>query len=51
MGATHTQTSHGDVVVDKKYKVVTTPCYMLEATIDQIGDGANNVIDAVLELA
>lgn len=50
MGATHTMTSHGEVVVDKKYKVVTTPCYMLDATIDQIGDGASNVIDAVLEL-
>ena len=50
MGATHTMTSHGEVVVDKKYKVVTTPCYMLDATIDQIGDGASNLIDAVLEL-
>jgi len=50
MGATHTLTSHGEVVVDKNYKVVTTPCYMLDATIDQIGEGADNVIDAVLKL-
>ena len=50
MGATHTLTSHGEVVVDHKYKVVTTPCYMLDATIDQIGEGAENVIDAVLKL-
>lgn len=51
MGATHKQTSHGEVVVDKKYKVVTTPCYMLDATIAQIGDGAGNLVNAILELA
>ena len=50
MGATHTETSHGEVVVDRKYKVVTTPCYMLDATIDQIGEGADNVVEALLEL-
>ena len=50
MGARHTETSHGEVVVDKKYKVVTTPCYMLDASIDQIGEGAENVVDAVLKL-
>lgn len=51
MGATHKNTSHGEVVVDQKHKVVTTPCYMLDASIDQIGDGAENVIDAILRLA
>jgi enhancing lycopene biosynthesis protein 2 len=50
MGATHKKTSHGEVVVDRKYKVVTTPCYMLDATIAQIGDGARNVVDAMLKL-
>ena len=51
MGATHTKTTHGEIVTDQKYKVVTTPCYMLDATIDQIGEGASNVIDEVLKLA
>ena len=50
MGATHTGTSHGEVVVDSKYKVVTTPCYMLDATIAQIGEGAENVVDAMMKL-
>ena len=50
MGATHTKTSHGEVVIDEKYKVVTTPCYMLDATIDQIGEGAENVVEAVLKI-
>lgn len=49
-GAKHTPTTHGEVVVDKKYKVVTTPCYMLDATIDQIGVGAENVVKKLIEL-
>ena len=51
MGATHKETTHGDVIVDKNYKVATTPCYMLDATIAQIGDGANNLVKAILEMA
>lgn len=51
LGATHVNTSHGEIVVDEKYKVVTTPCYMLDATIDQIAEGANNVVAKMLELA
>ncbi|UCG27382.1 MAG: isoprenoid biosynthesis glyoxalase ElbB [Bacteroidales bacterium] len=50
LGAMHKQTTHGEVVVDKKYKVVTTPCYMLDADIVQIGDGAENVVKAILSL-
>ncbi len=50
LGATHTSTTHGEVVVDNKYKLATTPCYMLEANIDQIADGAENVVKAMLEL-
>lgn len=49
MGGTHKQTTHGEVVVDEKYKVFTTPCYMLDATIEQIADGANNIIRAILK--
>jgi enhancing lycopene biosynthesis protein 2 len=50
LGATHISTTHGEVVVDNKYKLATTPCYMLEATIDQIADGAENVVKTMLEL-
>ncbi|MCK5022257.1 MAG: isoprenoid biosynthesis glyoxalase ElbB [Candidatus Pacebacteria bacterium] len=50
MGATHKETIHGEVVIDKKNKVVTTPCYMLDANIGQIGDGANNVVKSILKL-
>ena len=49
-GANHKISSHGEIVVDHNYKVVTTPCYMLDATIVQIGEGAENVVKAMLEL-
>lgn len=49
-GATHINTSHGEIVYDPKYKLVTTPCYMLDATIDQIADGADNLVRKIMEL-
>ena len=50
MGATHKNTTHGEVVVDDKFKLVTTPCYMLDATILHIAEGANNVVKTILEM-
>jgi enhancing lycopene biosynthesis protein 2 len=50
MGGSHIVTSHGGIVTDDKYKVVTTPCYMLDATIDQIADGAEKVVKKILEM-
>jgi enhancing lycopene biosynthesis protein 2 len=51
MGAKHKDTTHGEVIIDKNYKIVTTPCYMLDANISQIGEGANNIVKAILDLA
>jgi enhancing lycopene biosynthesis protein 2 len=50
MGATHKETTHGEVVVDTRYKVVTTPCYMLDANIVQIAEGADNIVKAMMKL-
>jgi len=50
MGGRHVKTSHGEVVVDKKYNVFTTPCYMLDANIIQIELGAKNIIEAIIEV-
>lgn len=50
MGAKHIITTHGNVVVDKKYNVVTTPCYMLDATIMDIFEDANAVISTIFEM-
>ncbi|MCD4665696.1 MAG: isoprenoid biosynthesis glyoxalase ElbB [Bacteroidales bacterium] len=49
MGATHKQTNHGEVIVDEKNNVFTTPCYMLDATILDIAKGASNIVKAMLE--
>ncbi len=49
-GASHVETTHGEVVIDDRYKLVTTPCYMLDATIVQIAEGADNVVKAMLKL-
>ena len=49
MGATHVKTDHGDVVFDEEKLVFTTPCYMLDASILDIDDGANNVVKAMME--
>ena len=50
IGGTHVKTTHGEIVVDEKYKVITTPCYMLDATIDQIANGAENVVGKIFEM-
>jgi enhancing lycopene biosynthesis protein 2 len=36
------------VVVDKKNNVFTTPCYMLDATIVQIYQGAGNLVNEIM---
>ena len=48
MGSTHIETTHGDVVYDEENNIFTTPCYMLDADITQIHDGAYNIVDAML---
>jgi enhancing lycopene biosynthesis protein 2 len=50
MGARHTPTWQGEIAVDRDNKVVSTPCYMLESRVDQIGQGADNLVKAMLDL-
>ena len=49
-GATHKVTTHGEVIVDIKNKVATTPCYMLDATIAQVAEGAEHIVDELLKM-
>ncbi len=51
MGGTHTTTGHGEIVVDRENRLVTTPCYMLDSRVDQIADGADRLIRELLEMA
>jgi len=50
MDAHHVVTGHGEIIVDEKYKVVTTPCYMLDADITQIQQGTENLVKALFEM-
>jgi enhancing lycopene biosynthesis protein 2 len=50
MGAHHTTSMQTEVVVDIAHKIVTTPCYMLDARVDQIGEGADRLVQEVLNL-
>lgn len=50
MGAQHTVTDHGQVVVDEANRVVTTPAYMLDAHLGNIEEGAAALVKAVLNM-
>jgi len=49
LGATHVQTNHGEVILDEKHNLYTTPCYMLDANILDIARGASNIVKAMME--
>jgi enhancing lycopene biosynthesis protein 2 len=50
MGATHQKSDHGEVVVDKNRKIATSPCYMLDANLLNVAEGADNVVKSLIEL-
>lgn len=50
MGAQHVPTMQGEIALDRQHKIVTTPCYMLPSRVDQIAEGADNLIAAMLTM-
>lgn len=50
LGANHKITGHGEVAIDRTNKIVTSPCYMLDATIVQVAEGAERTVQAMMEL-
>jgi enhancing lycopene biosynthesis protein 2 len=50
LGGSHETKKHGEVSVDRKNKIVTAPCYMLDATISEIAADADAVVKAMIEL-
>lgn len=50
MGGIHEAKRHGEVSIDKKNRIVTTPAYMLNATITDIARDAEEVIKALKEM-
>jgi enhancing lycopene biosynthesis protein 2 len=51
LGARHVAAEATGVVVDRKNRIVTSPCYMLATRISQVADGAEKAVKALLELA
>lgn len=43
------ETSHGEVVIDRERKIFTTPCYMLDASISQIAEGTERIVQEMLK--
>ena len=44
MGAVHVITTHEQITVDEKLKIITSPCYMMDATVGQIFRGVDNAV-------
>jgi len=47
-GNLYARTTHGEVVTDRDRKFFTTPCYMLDASISQIAEGAENIVREIM---
>ena len=45
MGCKHIETTHGGVAVDKENKIFTTPCFMLDASLKDVYQGAWNLVE------
>lgn len=50
VGATHIETTSGNICIDKANKVVTAPCYMLYASIVNIFDEADKLVKELLSM-
>jgi enhancing lycopene biosynthesis protein 2 len=50
MGGQHVNSAPGEVIVDQKNKIATSPCYMLDSSISQVAEGADNVVKAILNM-
>ena len=49
IGCKHTETTHGGVAIDKENKIYSTPCFMLDATLKDIYQGAWNLVEAMIK--
>lgn len=50
MGGVHKEKANGEVQIDIKNRIVTSPCYMLDASISDIADGADKTVKALMLL-
>ena len=50
LGVKTVNASAKDIVIDPKNKVVTTPCYMLDARISELAQGIEKLVQALLKM-
>jgi enhancing lycopene biosynthesis protein 2 len=48
MGGVHKEKGNGEILVDIKNKIVSSPCYMIDASISDIFDGADKAVKALI---
>lgn len=49
-GTKTTNTDARSIVIDKDNKIVTTPCYMLDARISEVGEGIEKLIQQLIRM-
>ena len=49
IGCMHTETTHGGVAIDKENKVFSTPCFMLDASLKDVYQGAWNLVEEMVK--
>lgn len=49
IGCKHTETIHGGVAVDKENKIFSTPCFMLDASLKDVYQGAWNLVEEMIK--
>lgn len=49
IGCRHTETHHGEVAIDAENKIYSTPCFMLNATLKNVYEGAWNLVEAMIQ--
>lgn len=50
LDSTHIEAQIGQVVIDRRHKIASTPCYMLDSNIVQIAESATKIVNAVIDL-
>jgi enhancing lycopene biosynthesis protein 2 len=51
IGAIHKETTHGEIVTDTNNKIITSPCYMLDASISQVNEGVQKLVKRLIEMS
>lgn len=50
MGATHEITSAASVCIDRRNKILTTPCYMLDKTLKDVAVSTSNIVKDMMDM-